>query len=285
MARKGNLTRAAEELNLTQPAVSAQIKSLESELGDLLFERKGRGLLLTRVGELLLSRGEQMLELAEHTRREITALGGLDRGAVEIGTNDSNCLYMLPEVIAAFRKEYPGVRVHLDNSHSSQVARWVVEGRVEIGVVTLPVAEKGLSEHVLYEREDVLICRPDHPLAELSEITSADLSAHPLLLLHGGSTSHGRLMYTLSEALGLPTTTMHVGSIEVIKRYVEIGLGVSIIPRLNAAYEIASSRLCAKKLGWLPVNYVGVIHRKNGYLSPAARIFLEKLRAHVETTL
>jgi DNA-binding transcriptional LysR family regulator len=284
-AQIGNLTKAAAELHVTQPAVSLQIRSLEDELGEKVFERRGRGLFLTPAGRVLLDRAERMLDLADDARREIAALDGLEHGTIEIGTNDSNCLYVLPDVIRGCRSDFPGVQVHLDNSHSSQVAQWVAEGRVEIGIVTLPVVTAQLESEVLYRREDVLICPPDHPLVGSSEIGPSDLQGYPLLLLYSGSVSHSRLLQALSHDSPGPSRVMHVGSIEVIKRYVEIGLGISVIPRLNAQHEIDSSRLYAKPLEWLPAGEVGVVYRKNGYLSPAARVFLDRLRHHIHGTL
>jgi DNA-binding transcriptional LysR family regulator len=280
VARTGNLTRASEELNLTQPAVSQQIKALETDLGELLFERTGRRLLLTPAGRHLLERAEEILELTECARAEIDALGGLKKGAVHIGTNDSNCLYVLPEVIAEYRKEFPGITIQLANSHSSQVARWVEEGSVEIGVVTLPVAGTGLAATKLFDREDVLICEPDHPLATMSDPGPANLVQYPLLLLDRGSVSHARLREALTSVDQAPGPIMQVGSVDVIKRYVEIGLGVSVVPRINVEHEIGSGRLYARSLDWLPRLAVGVVRRSAGYLSPATREFVSRLERY-----
>jgi len=278
VARTGHLTHAAAELNLTQPAVSLQIKALEEEIGEQLFERQGRRLLLTAAGALLLGRAEQILSLADLAREEIHALGGLERGSIRIGTNDSNCLYVLPDVIRAFREDFPGVSVHLANSHSRRVAEWVEEGSVEIGVVTLPVDSVALTSMLLFEREDVLICRPDHPLAAHPAPQPHDVLEYPLLLLDTGSLSHLSLVTTLTDADHPPEHVMQAGSIDVIKRYVEIGLGVSVVPRLNVEHEISHGHLVARALPWLPRHSVGVIRRKNGYLSPAAREFVERLK-------
>lgn len=279
VARLGHLTRAAGELNLTQPAVSLQVKALEDEIGEKLFERQGRGLMLTSAGAVLLDRAEQILSLVDLAREEIDALGGLTRGTVRIGTNDSNCLYVLPDVIRTFRQEYPSITIDLANSHSSRVAAWVEEGSVEFGVVTLPVDNPALISVELFKREDVLICRPDHPLASRTDLTAGDVLEYPLLLLDSGSLSHRSLVSTLTDADHAPERVMQVGSIDVIKRYVEIGLGVSVVPRLNVEHEIAAGHLVARGLSWLPRHGVGVIRRKNGYLSPAAREFVERLKA------
>ncbi|MFW6289255.1 MAG: LysR family transcriptional regulator [Spirochaetota bacterium] len=285
VARLGNLTRAADELHLTQPAVSSQIKLLEEEVGERLLERLGRGIALTGAGERLRERATEILSLADVAKQEIAAITALRRGSISIGTNDSNCLHVLPDVIATFAADYPEVRLHLDNGHSSDVARWVAEGRVEIGIATLPVAGRGLRSERLYDREDVLICRPDHALATEGRVEPVDLARYPLLMLHGGSVSHARLDGILEQANATPERIMRVGSIEVIKRYVEIGLGVSVVPSLNVRFEIAEGRLCARSLEWLPGNQVGIVRRRSGHLSPAARVFVERLRAYVAETV
>ena len=133
VARMGSFTRAAEVLFRSQPAMSLQVKALERELGEPLFERRGRTLLLTPPGRVLLERAEQILGLVEQADDEIAALKGLAGGTLVIGTNDSNCLYVLPALIQRFRSRFPAVELHLTNSHSAQVVKGVVEGRVGRG--------------------------------------------------------------------------------------------------------------------------------------------------------
>ncbi|MBN1994514.1 MAG: LysR family transcriptional regulator [Anaerolineae bacterium] len=281
VARLGSFTQAADELYLTQPALSLQIKALEKALGERLFERRGRQLLLTPAGNLLRQRAEQILGLIEQTRDEMAALKGLQGGRLSIGTNDSNCLYLLPDLIQEFRRQFPEVELHLTNSHSSQVAAWVIEGRVEFGLVTLPILEPQLEAQPLFEREDMLICHPDHPLGARSVVEPEELVAYPLLLLDTGSISRVSLNQFFTQADLLPKVVMELGSIEVIKRYVEINLGVSIIPRFTAEAEISTGRLHALHLDWLPPHAVGLIQRRKGYFSPAARMFLDMLKSYL----
>jgi DNA-binding transcriptional LysR family regulator len=262
-----------------------QIKALEESLGEAVFERKGRTLLLTPAGRLLLERAEQILGLIEQTNEEINALKGLERGHLNIGTNDSNCLYILPDLVQQFRRQFPNVELSLTNSHSSQVAAWVSEGAVEFGLVTLPILDMQLESHPLFARQDVLICHPGHSLSEQSTVTPEDLVEYPLLLLDKGSVSRTTLDQTLAQADLTPKTVMQVGSIEVIKRYVEIGLGVSVVPRLNVEHEVRAGRLHAIHLDWLPVSVVGIVQRRKGYLSPAARMFLDMLKEHIAENL
>lgn len=281
VARLGSFTKAAEALFLTQPALSLQIKALEKALDEPLFERRRRGLLLTPAGQILRGQAERILGLVEQTGAEIAALKGLAGGRLVIGTNDSNCLYILPDPVRRFRAQFPAVELRLTNSHSTQVVAWVAEGQADFGLVTLPALSPGVESRPLFRREDVLICAPGHPLCMQETVTPDELVAHPLLLLDRGSVSRVLLDRALAAAGLLPQAVMEVGSIEVIKRYVEIGLGISVIPRFTAEQEIQEGRLHAARLDWLPDCSVGVIQRRKGYLSPAARMFVEILEDHV----
>jgi DNA-binding transcriptional LysR family regulator len=281
VARMGSFTRAAEELFLTQPALSLRIKALEKGLGEPLFERQGRRLLLTPAGRILLRQSERILDLVGQTTAEIDALGGLTGGRLVVGTNDSNCLYVLPDLVARFRGSYPGVDLHLTNCHSTRVASLVAEGEVDFGLVTLPIADPRLEPRRLFRREDVLVCAPGHALCSMSPITPQELVEHPLLLLDRGSNSRVLLDRVFEEAGLVPRVVMELGSFEVIKRYVEIGLGVSVVPGLAAEAEIEAGRLHAERPDWLPDCFVGTIHRRKGYLSPAASAFLDLLDRYV----
>ena len=277
IARLGSFTRAADSLSLTQPALSVQIRALEGSLGQPLFERHGRRVLLTPAGRLLARRARRVLAMVDQAAAEIAALKGLAGGRLVIATNDSNCLYLLPETVRLFRTRFPAVELHLRNSHSTQVVAWVVGGQAELGLVTMPVPDPRIETRPLLRREDVLVCARDHPLSGRDAVTPQDLVEHPLLLLNKVSVSRGLLDRTLAEADARPREVMEVGSIEVIKRYVEIGLGVSVIPRFAAERELREGRLRAVALPWLPQCSIGVARRRGGYLSPAARAFLALL--------
>jgi DNA-binding transcriptional LysR family regulator len=281
VARAGSFTQAAKTLFVTQPALSIQIKALEEELGQPLFERQGRQLQLTAAGQVLRERVEQILGLVEQTQQEIAALQSLKSGRLTIGTNDSLCLYLLPNLIQFFCERFPGVELHLTNRHSTEVVSLVVEGVVDFGLVTLPVLEPRIEARPLFWREDVLICSPGHPLTEQHSVTLEDIIRYPLLLLDKGSHSRILLDQMLGRAGLIPKVVMELGSVEVIKRFVEIDLGVSIIPGFTAEAEIRAGRFHAIRLNWLPNQAVGVVQRRKGYLSPAAQMFLELLKHHV----
>lgn len=293
VAQEGSFTRAAEKLYVTQPALSVQIKALETELGTPLFERRNRQIFLTEAGRVLLARAKEMLALAEQIEHDIAAYQGMQRGCVRIGTSDTTCLYILPRFVRAFRTQYPNIDIHLTNKPSEEVAVLLKEGVVDFGIVTLPLGDPNLEIQRLAWREDVIICHPAHPLAHQSqnndgmlppEISPAELARYTLLLLEEGSTSRG-LLNQLFVELEISPHVMDLGSFEVIKRYVEIDMGISIVPKVAVQQEVAEGRLHAISVPWLPLRGIGLVLRRGGYLSPASRSFVTMLQSEMEEVL
>ncbi len=280
-----SFSKAAEKLYLTQPALSLQIKALEEELGHPLFERQGRQLLLTDSGRFLQERAREILDLVEQTKQEVSAFQNLERGQITIGTNDTICLYLLPSVLRSFRKSFPGIEIALTNRKTSEVAELVVEGKVDFGIGTMPVREPRLVTEPLCWREDVAICSPHHPLTQSARVSVGDLATHTLLLLEQGSSSRGILERTLTEHGVIANRSMDLGGIEVIKRFAEIDLGIGIVPGIAVVDEVKENRLHSFRLDWLPPTGIGILQRKNGYLSPASQFFLKMLKNHVPEVL
>lgn len=281
-AREKSFTRAAEKLFLTQPAVSLQVKALEEELGTRVFERHGKQVLLTEAGRVLFARVEEILDMVNRAQQDIAALGDLKTGRLCVGTSDTNCAYVLPPVVKAFRAAYPGVDIRLTDRMSSEVVRLVMEGAVDFGLATLPVRESRVITVPLFVREDVLICAVGHPLAQAARVGLSDAAAHPWLMLERGSTSRDLLDGACHRAGLAVHVAMELGSIEVIKRFVEIGLGVALVPAVAVKEEVRAGRLCALHVADLPARQVGVVQRPGGHLGRAAEVFLAFLRRHVE---
>jgi DNA-binding transcriptional LysR family regulator len=218
-----------------------------------------------------------MLQIHDTAIQEIGREQELLTGKLHVGTNDSNSLYVLPEVVRDYCQLHPGVQIHLYNGHSNDVSRWLSEGIVELGVATLPVQEKSITSEILYPREDLLILPPNHPLSKKDFIEPRDLEEFPFIYLHRGSVSHRRFLDQLSVSSFGPSQLMQAGSLEVIKRFVELGLGISVVPKINCQRELDEGSLVGRRLDWMPEYTVGVIRRASSYLSPAAIAFKELL--------
>jgi DNA-binding transcriptional LysR family regulator len=281
--QEGTFTKAAERLHLSQSALSQQIKALEQELGAPLFERHGRRITITAVGEITLARATQVLLQLDQLQVDIGELLALRQGQVRIGTSDTICLYLLPEVIQRFRQRYPQIDIYLSNRPSQEIVTLLQAGRIDFGIITLPVQGQGIETSYLCDRQDVAVCAPDHPLAQQradhNELSVTDLLAHQLLLLERGTTSRAFLDQLFAQA-GVTPQAMELGSIEVLKRYAAIKLGVAIVPLMAVQDELDTKQLRAFALPWVPPRAVGIVQRHASYQPPAASAFLALLHTY-----
>ncbi len=275
--REGSFTLAAEKLFVTQSALSQQMKTLETELGVQLFERRGRRITITAPGALVLARAEGILAQLQQLQDELAALHGIAQGQIRIGTSDTVCLYLLPPVVQTFRRLHPAVEIHLTNRPSREVVTLLIEGAIDFGIISLPVNVAQVESEYLCERNEVAICAPDHPLAAQGQASLTELVAHPLLLLEKGTTSRALFDQLLGQAGYSPQVT-NLGSIEVIKRYVEINMGVGVVPAMTVAEEARAGRLHTLVLPWMPARAVGIVRRRASYRAPAERAFVDLLQ-------
>ncbi|MCB0062001.1 MAG: LysR family transcriptional regulator [Caldilineaceae bacterium] len=278
--QEGSFTKAAARLHVSQPALSQQIKGLEHELGTPLFVRQGRRIALTPAGEVAVARASQALYQLQQLQHEINELLTLERGQVRIGTSDTICLYLLPRLVQRFRHAYPQIDIHLTNRPSQEVIALLRAGTIDFGIVTLPVQGQGLETSYLCDRQDVAVCAPDYPMEQTShsatDLPLAELIHYPLLLLEQGTTSRAFLDQLFTQA-GVVPHALELGSIEVLKRYAEIQLGLAIVPEMAVQHELATGRLRSFALPWVPARAIGLVTLRDQPQSPAAERFLSLL--------
>jgi DNA-binding transcriptional LysR family regulator len=290
VARERGFSRAARRLARTQSAVSQAVARLEEDLGTRLFVRQGRTTELTPAGRLLLERAQRVLDEMDRAREGLQALAELREGLLVVGTSDTLAYYLLPPVIAAFRARYPGVELRLDNRPSPATAERVAERTVDLGVVTLPLppelrvggrpAVERLRIEPLAPQEEVVICPPGHPLARRRRASLEAIVAYPLLLLDRSTGARALLDAELAHLGAAPTVTMEMSSVEVLKKLVELGLGVSIVPALAVEREVAAGTLAAVRLSGLSAErHIGLLAPAGGPLPRAADAFAEIARA------
>ena len=278
IARQGSFTKAADRLFLTQPAISLQLKALEDEVGEPLIER-GKRIRLTPAGEILLRRTRAALSELDSAQAEIASLRQELRGRLVIGTSDTNSTYVLPDVLRSYRESYPQVEVDIRNKMSTEVGRLVVDDEVDLGLAALPVRDRERLEEgqTLFTRQDVLICPSGHELATRKKIGLKAVAELPLLALEQRSTTRLLLDQSFRQAELTPRVTMNLGSIEVIKRFVEIGFGVAIVPMIAIAQEVADGRLHPVAVSGLSPRPIGLIEHRGRRRSPAVAAFVELL--------
>jgi len=280
-----SFSRAGHKLGRTQPAISSVIKLLEAELGELLFDRLGKTVRLTATGELLADYAKRLLRLREEAVLAVGELRGLNRGTLRLGANETTCLYLLPEVLALFKQAYPQVQVDIHRAITRSITERVVDGTLDFGIVTLPIKNSRLEALTIHSDEMALIVSPAHALASRRSVKMKDLEDEPFILHKIGTTTRERLVKHFNDGGVKIKVTMELASIETIKRFVSIGMGTSIVPRLCIAKEIEEGSLRALSIRDARFQRkLGVIYHKGRYQSQAARAFLELISVKQSTT-
>jgi DNA-binding transcriptional LysR family regulator len=281
VAREKSFTRAAKKLFRTQPAISLAIRTLEEEVGQLLFVRQGRTSLLTQAGEILLQHVDEAFEAIEKGRMRIESLKNLKGGRLTITTSDTTACYLLPEVLKIFRNRYPEVEVCIQSKPSPLAAEQVLSHEADLAIVTLPVEHPRLTTEKLIIREDVVICSPNNSLASRKKFTFVELAQYPLLLLDRGSNTRAYIDERIREAGIKPKIAMELGSIEVIKKLVQLDFGVSIVPRIAVQEELERGLILAKKIFKADeCRSLGFIYPARGILPLAGQVFVKILKDH-----
>ncbi|MGH8031583.1 MAG: LysR family transcriptional regulator [Luteimonas sp.] len=278
-ARLGSVSRAAEALYVSQPAVTLQLQALEREMGVRLFERSGRRLTPTREGEALYELARPLVEGIDTLDAAFrTQIKGLDAGALNVAAGSSTILYLLPTIVEAFRQAQPDVRLALHNVTGAGGLNLLRSDDVDLAVGSMLDVPADLSYAPIYSFAPMLITPLGHPLATKPSITLDDLSPYGLILPPKRLTTY-RLVDLVFQQNRVPyTVALEVGGWEVIKQYVAMGMGISIVTSIcltNADRERLASRSLAS---YFPARSYGVVVRKGKYLSPQARAFTELIQ-------
>ncbi len=184
-----NFSRAARRMFITQPAISMQIKSLEQEIGQTLFDRSTREIIPTEAGKILYSHTKRIFSEIENARNEIDKIQQLVRGPLIVGCSDTVSSYILPRLLSDFLNIYPDLEITVQNRPSSHIAQMVVEGTAEIGFITIPAQDNNLTVQSFFTYNDIAICSPEHELASRSRVDLKTISKYRLLLLEPGTKS------------------------------------------------------------------------------------------------
>jgi DNA-binding transcriptional LysR family regulator len=288
--RHGSFSGAAQELHLAQPSLSEQVRRLESELGVALFTRVGRGLVPTEAGETLRPHAEATIEAAEAARESVVAARELRGGIATFGTWGTARYYPGTDIVAAFRRRHPGVRVRLVGQNSSEVVEAVRAGELEAGMIALPIDDRGLDVRPIM-RDEIVYASAD-PDRVRRPVTILELARAPLILSdasYGLEDPTRRQFAELAQRAGVTLEPqIDVEDVETAIDLAVRGLGDTLVSR--GILHTLGRRL-PKRLGWVnfeePVyDTFAFINRRGARLSPATRVFMtlaeERMRAIAE---
>jgi DNA-binding transcriptional LysR family regulator len=282
VATFGNVSRAADRLMISQPAVSKQLAILERALATTLFERLPKGMRLTSAGELLEEYAARIFALETQAEEAIAELKGVRRGSLIIGASNTIGVYLLPDVLVRFRQKFPGVRVQLEIAHTEAVTRWLRRGDVQLAFVESVPGSNEVAISTFARDRLVAIAGPRHSLARRHSLDLATLCREKFIVRETGSGTKSLVERTLEEKGLAIDPVMSLGSTEAIKRAVAAGMGVAIVSELSAAVELEARRLVKLKVKDLQLTRpLYRITQKGGHDGPAAVAFLPMLQQAV----
>jgi DNA-binding transcriptional LysR family regulator len=280
LAETSSFSQAARLNAVTQSAVSQQIKALEQRFGSRLIERGKRNFSLTPEGRVFLGAAREILSVVGDLDARLGEMRETVAGDLRLAAVLSVGLHELPAYTRQFMRQHPQVKIHTDYLRSSEVYTAVLSGKTDAGFVAYPVARRGLACEVIWRDRLVVVCSPSHRLARRARVALSDLSGEKFIAFAADQPTRKALDRALRAARVSIRPQMEFDNVETVKRTVEIGDAVSILPQATLANEQRAGSLVPIGITgadiWRPV---GVITRRNRAGSPAMLEFLELLRA------
>jgi DNA-binding transcriptional LysR family regulator len=271
VARTRRFVRAARAVGVSQPSLSRRVQQLEHDVGAKLVVRTPAGVVLTSAGERFLPHAERALASVDAGRIAIDELSGEPRGAVALGSQPTISAYVLPPVIARFHARHPGIVLRLREAPTEQVEERLAAGELDLALMNLPVRRVELAVQKLWQEDYVLAVPAGHRLASAGRaIALAEAASEPLIII-AGIPSTAALFAACEERGVQPHVVLEADNMEAVRRMIERGLGVSLLPR-TMAQAADARRLRAVDVardGYR--RHVALVHRGEAYLTAAAK--------------
>lgn len=276
-AKEQNLSRAAERLFVTQPSVSHAIRQLEEQLSVNLFHRGPRGVVLTEEGQLLFDHVQQAFQSLESAERLIGEQSRLMRGELRIGGGDSLIKHYLLPYLSRFCSDFPGIHLNLMNGTTAEITRHVKEGRIDFGIVRLPVEDSALTALEAITVQDCFVAGPKYAHLAERPIPLAELNRYPLILFTRTSTSN-RFIQEFAASHGVTLEPeIELASVDLLIAFAKAGMGISFVTRQFAKAELEAGNLVELNLAEpIPSRKAGIVILKNRRPSPAASVFIQQ---------
>jgi DNA-binding transcriptional LysR family regulator len=277
-AREKNLTKAAEALFVTQPAVTMQIKALEQYLEVPLFRKRGKFLELTEEGNVLYKYAEKIFGVVDEMEHALKGFASLTHGSLIIGTTRSFARYLMPKLLSGYQEKYPDIKVSLEVGSSLEIAEGVAAFKYDLAIVgRIPLPSK-VKAIPFKPEEFCVVASPYHPLAKKGAVSWQELEKEPIIIREPGSGSRHFMLSLLASHGVKPSVLLEAGSVEFIKEYVIQSRGISFLYKPEIEREAEMGLLKPLKLGDGPLYIETIIVVPDGVtLSPPSRAFLEQV--------
>lgn len=280
VAVEKSFSKAAKKVQKTQSAVSQSIRLLENEVGETLFNRNNRSVILSEAGEILFEHAITIIDSIEVAQVRIDSLKNLGEGELVISSSMTSACYMLPEVLKKFKDMYPGIKIILKNGLSDQAAQMVEAKESDIGIVMLPINNPKLECIPLVVREDVIITSIDHILSKASDINVSSLLDYEFILLNKGAHTRQYINNHFNSLGATPKVAMEVGNMEIIKQMVILNFGISVIPRIAVRREEGKTLNVQRVFKKDECRKIGLVYRKGKKIKLPAQIFIDMIVDH-----
>ncbi len=278
VAQLGSFSRAAEKVLRSQPAVSAQIRQLEQEYGQKLFDRTAKSVRLTPAGEVVLDYARQLLVLQKRSIQSSAEWNGIPTGTLSLGANEGTFLYVLPDVLSRFHRKFPRVKISVYRSFTHKVTDKVEQGAVDVGIITMPVKSPSLKVVPVFRDRILLMVGKGSPLYKKKRVTLEELAQEPIIVPKTGSIRKlmEKHLRPYREDLNI---TMELTSVVMIKRFVRDGFGVSLICAAFARENVRRGEVRLVEIEGLDLwRQLALVYRKDRSLPLAASSFVELAR-------
>lgn len=283
VAEHQSFSLAAEQLHLTQPAVSKRIKSLEEQLNNPLFDRHNRSLSLTDTGHSLLPKAKEIVQLVSDTQLSMRNMNLQVEGSLKLGTSHHIGLHRLPPFLKSFTSQFPQAELNLSFMGSESAYQAVAQRKVELALTTLETSNtnnspEGMMSEVLWHDKMVFVCAKEHPLNQISHVQLKDLSDYPAILPEANTFTFKLLLEKFNQQNLTLRSPMPTNYLETIKMLVSVGLGWSLLPEsmLDNAEEIGLIELKIEQITL--TRPLGFLYLQDRTLSNAAKAFISLIK-------
>lgn len=274
-AEAENFTRAAVQVGLSQPALSRSIARLEEELGQPLFERQSRKVVLTDAGRLLLDRAATILLMVDDVKAEISDDG--QSGKVRVGAIPTIAPYFLPERLRSFHRKFPRAQTIVLEDTTEPLLKKLVNGEIDLAIGALPIGVKYVEVEALFEEELLLVTGSDHPLARKKSVSVADVAEQPFILLGEAHCLSDNVESFCRQQSFHPVTVERTTQLSMVQELVALGHGVSLVPQMASARDSSTARVYRSLSGTRPSRTIALISNPYRYHSTIVRRFREHL--------
>ena len=280
VAEERSFSRAAARLHRTQPAVSQAIAKLEGELGEVLLDRSSRDGTLTDAGEVLREYAAKLLNLRNEAAGALTELRELHRGRLNLAANEYTCLYLLP-LLDEFRRQNPWIKLAVQRTLASRISDEVLMHSVELGVLSFRPDDVQVKSTVVYRDELAFVVNPRHPLAGAGKVSIRQLGPQNFIAHNIPSPQRQKVIQAFKRHKTPLQMGVELPSLEAIKRFVQMGNGVALVPGLTVRPELESGVLVQVQVPELQMERkLRLVHRRQASLSHAALAFLKVVEAY-----